>query len=111
MKYLIKKLSLIILSMMPLYAIAADTTYIFDTVTSVDLHRSLPRIIGIEKDTGNPLNISFADSVSISFRYAVNRCVPVFLTAIEKPGRYYLYLTIDPAKFAFQLTGCRLELK
>ncbi len=111
MKTLYARLTIILLSLLPSFVIAANTTYIYDTVTSVDLHSSQPRIIGIEKDTGNPLNISFVDNTNISNRFVVNRCVPVFLTAIEKPGRYYLYLTVDPAASYVQLTGCRLEIK
>ncbi len=111
MKSLIGKLSIILLSLLPSYVIAANTTYVYDTVTSIDLHSSQPRIIGLEKDTGNPLDISFVDNTNINYRFVVNRCVPVFLTAIEKPGRYYLYLTVDPAASSVQLTGCRLEVK
>lgn len=110
-KHRMKSINSLFLLIAPLCAHAAETTYIFDTVTAVDLHNSLPRIIGIEKDSGNPLDISFLDNTNISYRYIVNRCVPIFLTAIEKPGKYYLYLTVDPAKPDIELIGCRLELK
>ena len=109
-KFLVKY-SFVLICLLPFCAQAAATTYIFDTVTSVDMHSSLPRIIGIEKDTGNPLDIPFVDTTNIEHQYIVNRCVPVFLTVIEKPGRYYLYLTVNPTQTNLQLVGCRLELK
>jgi hypothetical protein len=90
---------------------AAPTIYAFDSVTAVDMHGGNPGIAGLEKDTLAPLGVNFVDSTNISFRYVVNRCLPLFITALEKPGRYYLYVTIDPAEFNVQLKGCRLELK
>ena len=90
---------------------AADTDYSFDTVTEVNLHSSNPSITGIEKDTGNLITVSFSDNANVSFRYIVNRCVPVFLTAMEKPGKYFLHLTVDPADSSTGLTSCRIALK
>lgn len=93
------------------FVLAANTTYSFDTITAIKLHDSNPSITGIEKDTGNPITVSFKDSTNISFRYIVNRCVPVFLTVMEKPGRYFLHLTVDPSDSNTGLTSCKIELK
>jgi hypothetical protein len=41
----------------------------------------------------------------------VSRCLPLFVTAMEKPGRYLLYVTVDAAEINVQLKSCRLEIK
>ena len=69
---------------------AQTTTYTFGTVTAVDLDHEIPSIVGLQKDTGAPLTLAFVDRTNVSFRYVVNRCVPLFLTMMEKPGRYDL---------------------
>jgi hypothetical protein len=94
---------------------AQTTTYTFGTVTAVDLDEKIPRIVGLEKDTGAPLTVAFVDFGDLSYRYAVNRCVPLFLTMMEKPGRYDLQLRLDQTgpgpPFQTQFKGCRLLLK
>ena len=55
--------------------------------------------------------MSFTDNTSGDFRYAVSRCVPVFLNMMDKAGRYYLNLTIDPAAANVGLISCGLELR
>jgi hypothetical protein len=92
-------------------ALAAPTIYAFDTVSAVEMHGSSPSIIGRKKDTGEDLTVTFIDATNGEYRYAVSRCVPLFLTAMEKPGRYFLYVTVDPAELNVQLKSCRLELK
>jgi len=86
---------------------SATDIYIFDTVTALELSKTKHQLSGIEKDTGSPLNVRIETNTA---DYLISRCVPIFLTALEKPGRYYLYLRIDPNTTA-QLKGCRLELK
>ena len=95
---------------------AQTTTYTFGTVTAVDLDVSRPSIVGLEKDTGTPLTVAFVDGNDLIYRYAVNRCVPLFLTMMEKPGRYDLQLRVDPTAVTVltgqtQFKGCRLLLK
>lgn len=108
---LIKMIAVSLTALLPTYAFSADTNYSFDTVTAIDLHSSNPSITGIEKDTGTPLTVEFIDVTNISFRYIVNRCVPVFLTVMEKPGKYYLHLIVDPDASAVGLKSCKIELK
>lgn len=90
---------------------AAPTEYAFDTVTAVNLHATTPSISGVLLNETAVTTISFVDVTNVSFRYVVSRCVPVFLTAMEKPGRYVLRVTVDPASSSVQLVGCTLELK
>jgi hypothetical protein len=92
-------------------ASAAETSYAFDSVSRVDLHTSQPSITGILRNTTTPVTVAFVDNTNGDFRYAVSRCVPVFLTMLEKPGRYYLNLTVDPAALNVGLVSCGLELR
>jgi hypothetical protein len=93
------------------FVTAAPTTYSFDTLTRVSMHTSNPSLTGVLRNTTDPTTISFIDNTNVSFRYAVSRCVPLFLTMIEKPGRYFLNLTVDPAQPNVQLVSCELELR
>jgi len=111
MKNIFKSLALSMFMLSPSTLLAADTNYSFDTVTAINLHGSNPSISGIEKDTGNTLTVSFKDNTNVSYRYVVNRCVPAFLTVMEKPGRYFLHLTVDPVATSVGLKSCRIELK
>ena len=90
---------------------AAPTTYSFDTLTAVSMHASAPSVTGVLRNTVSPVTVSFTDNTNVSFRYVVNRCVPLFLTMLEKPGRYFLNVTVDPAASKVQLVGCELELR
>ena len=92
-------------------ATAAPTDYAFDSVSRFDLKRTEISISGILRNTATPTTVTFADNGNTDFSYLVSRCVPVFLTMIEKPGRYYLNLTVDPAVANFQIIGCGLELR
>jgi hypothetical protein len=69
---------------------AVPVQYSFDTVTAVR---------------------GFIDNTNVSYRYVVNRCVPLFLLAMEKPGRYRLKITVDADHQNVQLKTCRLELR
>jgi hypothetical protein len=92
-------------------AAGTPTTYAFDTVRSVQLDRNMNVVTGIERNTGVVITASFLDAVSNTYQFVVNRCVPLLMTALEKPGRYYLYVTVDPDQISLQLVGCRLEVK
>jgi len=90
---------------------AAPVTYAFDTVTAVEMSGTHPSVYGLAKDTLANLAVGFVDNTNISYRYVVSRCVPLFVTAMEKPGRYFLYVTVDAAQSNVQLISCRLEIK
>lgn len=55
--------------------------------------------------------LTFVDQTNGEYRYVVSRCVPAFLTMLEKPGRYYLNLTVDPTAANVGLVSCGLELR
>ena len=92
-------------------ATAAPTTYAFDTLTRVSMHASQPSLTGVLRNATDPTTVSFIDQTNASFRHAVSRCVPLFLTMLEKPGKYFLNVTVDPADTAVQLVSCELELR
>jgi hypothetical protein len=100
-----------LLGLMTSLAVAAPTTYEFDTVTSISMHSSNPSITGVLRNEATPTTVSFIDNTNVGYRYVVNRCVPVFLTMIEKPGRYFLKVTVDPAVPNVQLISCELALR
>jgi len=93
------------------FAWAANTAYSFDTVTAINLHVGIPSVTGIEKDTGNSITVSFKTSFNAGNRYVINRCVPVFLTVMDKPGRYFLHLVVNPSNRDIGLISCEIELK
>jgi hypothetical protein len=100
-----------LLTTMAAAAQAASTTYIFDTVTAIDMDSSRPSISGVLVNTSNVVTVDFLDNTNGSYRFVVGRCVPLFITAIEKPGRYLLRVTVDPSQPNIQLISCRLEIK
>lgn len=94
---------------------AATVTRSFDSVSSVNILNNpvgMVIITGIEKDTGNPLIVEIHGKLSglATFRPEVQRCIPPFLMAMDKPGRYFLHITIDDAA-ASLFYGCNLEVK
>jgi hypothetical protein len=90
---------------------AAPTTYLFDTVTAVKMDATRPSITGVLHNTTDPVTIAFTDQTNAAYQYVVNRCVPIFLTMIDKPGRYSLELTVDPAQSNVQLISCSLQVR
>jgi hypothetical protein len=82
------------------YASAQQTTGIFDTVQTFEVRGDVMTIGGVEKDTGAPVLLSFVGGGS---------CVALVLTALESPGRYFLYVAYEgPDK---RQLFCRLVLK
>jgi hypothetical protein len=87
---------------------AAPTAYVFDTVTRFDFgspqNAGQNSITGILRNDTTPTTVTFRDT-------SLARCVPVLLTMIEKPGRYYLNITIDPQLVNLGMPSCGLELR
>lgn len=92
-------------------ASAAVETYTFDTVTAVYMHKTNPEITGVLQNTTDSFTLSFADQGGTTVQYVLNRCLPLIMTAMEKPGRYSLFVAIDTAATTVQLIGCRLIVK
>ena len=87
---------------------AAPTAYVFDTVTRFDFgspqNSNQNSITGILRNDTTPTTVTFPDST-------MTRCVPVILTMIEKPGRYYLNITVDTQFANLGMHSCGLELR
>jgi len=92
-------------------AAAAPITYEFESVTGLTMHSTTPSINGVLRNTTAPFVISFNDYGSEQYQFILNRCVPLILIMMEKPGRYNLNITIDPALANFQLVACGLGLR
>ena len=92
-------------------AIAAPTDYAFDTVTKFDIQRIQISVTGVLRNTTTPTTVTFVNNTNIDNQHVMNRCEPAILTMMEKPGRYYLNLRIDPAESFIQLISCGLELR
>jgi hypothetical protein len=92
-------------------ATAAPTDYAFDSVSRFELKKTEISITGILRNTTTSTTVTWLDNGNTDFSYLVSRCVPVFLTMLEKSGRYYLNLTVDPAMANFQIISCGLELR
>ena len=80
-------------------------------ISRIDVHAAHPSVTGILRNTTTPVTVTFVDQTSGEYRDVVSRCVPVLLTMLEKPGRYYLNLTVDPAAANVGLVSCGLELR
>jgi hypothetical protein len=92
-------------------ATAAPQDFVFDTLIRFDLKTAALSLTGVLSNDSTPTTLTFADNGNADFRFIGNRCVPVFLTMIEKPGRYRLNVTIDSADPNFALLSCGLELR
>ena len=92
-------------------ALADPVTYTFDTLTKVTMDGVEPAVVGVLRNDTAVANVIFRDQTNITFQYVVNRCVPLFLTMIEKPGRYWLSVTVDRSDLYVQLKSCSLELR
>ena len=107
-----KKLALVaLLAGMSCAAVAAPVAYEFETVTGLKLDAGAPSVTGVLRNSATPTTVEFIDQTNISYRYIVNRCVPVFMTMMEKPGKYYLTLVIEPTQQYVQLISCELQLR
>jgi len=111
MKNIKLALATLVLGLSSSLAVAAPTTYTFDTLTVISMDGGMPSLTGVLRNGTTPTTVNFVDQTNVSFRHVVNRCVPIFLTMIEKPGRYWLNVTVDPAQQYVQLISCSLELR
>jgi hypothetical protein len=104
-------LATLLMGMFSTAALAAPITYTFDTLSTISMDAVTPSLSGVLRNETAPSTVSFVDNTNVSFRFVVNRCVPLFLTMIEKPGRYWLSVTVDPALSNVQLKSCSLSLR
>lgn len=92
-------------------ALADPVTYEFETLTAIKLDAGLPSVTGVLRNSATPTTVEFIDQTNVSYRYIVNRCVPVFMTMMEKPGKYYMTVVIEPTQRNIQLVSCGLQLR
>jgi hypothetical protein len=91
-------------------AAEAGDAYVFDTLSRVDMHIDNPALTGILENTTTPVTLTIRDSSFSGNRNTMNRCVPLFLMMLEKPGRYRLHLTVEPT-LNVAIANCALELR
>lgn len=89
-------------------ASAAQTqTYTFDSVSQFDTGYPTSSVIGHLVNAATPTTVAVYDSYSV-----IGHCVPFLLTMTEKPGRYLLNVSVDPAATPTPtLISCGLQLK
>jgi hypothetical protein len=84
---------------------ASAATYEFDTVTAYQ-GGYVGAITGLPRNSTTPITVDFTFTSDNSMG-----CVPVFLTMLEKPGRYYLTIVRGDVGTAPPLQGCTLTLR
>jgi hypothetical protein len=89
----------------------ANDSYSFDSVTAVRVGFPQVAITGVLKNTTGSITVTFNDQVAEGMSQYASRCVPILITALDKPGKYYLNLVVDPADHYFQIVSCELELR
>jgi hypothetical protein len=92
-------------------AFAAPMTYEFETITEINMHISSPSLTGVLRNTTTPTTVSFWDNTGDGYRWALSRCLPLFMAMVEKPGKYYLVFTQDPAISSLSTVGCKLQVR
>jgi hypothetical protein len=118
----INQVAAIALLMASAGASAAPVDYRFDSVSafnagrdagpgSLSPARGLLSVTGVLQNSTTPTTVSFLDSAYTDGSFLNNRCVPILLTMMEKPGRYVLKLSVDASDTAAPLISCGLELK
>ena len=111
MKRLSSAMAVVLLATASAGANAGVTDYAFDSVSKIDLRDNQIAISGVLRNTTAPFTLTVADNTNGEFRFMVSRCVPLLLTMMEKPGKYYLNLSGDTAEVSLGLKNCGLELR
>ncbi len=112
-----KHLALGVSLLFPVAFCAADTTVVFDTVTGYTPTMNgigIGSIRGVEKDTGADITATFgrANRSTAEARSVQAFCPALILTAMEKPGRYYLSILYRLDDFGLEaIVNCSLDLK
>jgi len=108
LKSMIGSVTTVLLAAFASVAGAAPTAYVFDTVIRFDVgapqYTNQNTITGILRSDATPTTVTFGDA-------DINRCIPVLLTMIEKPGRYYLNVIVDSTTPNLGMLSCGLELR
>jgi len=99
-----------LLGLVPQAASALPTTYTFDIVTAIYWHESDPSITGILADSTDPTTTTIKLPLTSS---VLERCAPMFLTAIESSGKYLLSIRVnyDEGGRGPRVLACGLQLR
>jgi len=102
------KNTILIISLMLTPILSIAETKVFDTITMFTSSASWSNssINGIEKNTGSSITATFLGTGNSAGKSVGSICTPLIITAMEKPGRYYLHVT-----WTSTLASCALELK
>lgn len=108
----LKKIALTISLLLSTAICIADTTMVFDTITSYKVSKAyaLSSISGIEKDSGNSITANFSGARDTGDTVSAI-CTPLVLTAMEKSGRYFLHVSWSTSDSYKRVQYCTLELK
>jgi hypothetical protein len=90
-------------------ALAAPVTHEFETITEINMHSYSPSLTGVLRNTTTPFTVAFYDMGGDS--KVLSRCLPLFMAMVEKPGKYYLVFTYDPAVQQVATIGCKLQVR
>jgi hypothetical protein len=90
---------------------SADATTTFDTISKFQMLRPAPPnpgqfITGVPRNSSTPVTVQFGSDTQY-----IDQCIPLILTMMEKPGRYYLTISVDDGVLAGALRECTLELR
>lgn len=101
-------IAVILLGIVPQTAAALATTYTFEVLSAIYWHESDPSVTGILIDTTDPVTIKLPRSSSV-----LERCAPMFLTAIENSGKYRLSIRVnyDEGGKGPRVLACGLQLR
>ncbi len=89
---------------------AAPVNYVFDTITYITsgYNARLAGITGVLRNDTAPTSLQIYTPDSARY----NSCLPLLLTMMEKPGRYYLIAVVDTSEgYTHGLQSCGLQLR
>lgn len=101
-------IAVLLLGIVPQTAAALATTYTFEVLSAIYWHESDPSVTGILIDTTDSVTIKLPRSSSV-----LERCAPMFLTAIENSGKYLLSIRVnyDEGGKGPRVLACGLQLR
>jgi len=115
MKYTLKKTTLLLSLLLPVFACSADYLT-FDSVIEFQSGRygdnKTSIISGTELNTGNNISLELINNSDHYSGTVQAICSPIVLTMMEKPGRYYLraYFTYNSYYGKNAIDSCILGL-
>jgi hypothetical protein len=84
---------------------ASAETHEFDTITTFSWGSGTAQITGVARNSSTTINVPLGAGT------AHNHCIPMLLTMMEKPGRYYLTLITSSPITPQPLQKCALTIR